>query len=308
MLPILRLRPRARLAILFALTVTSPAFSQSDEYLRTGHAIPGYPGFESSVVPTRGLSYSAVGVYYNANRATNRHGVGTAIAGTAQHASVYPTLTWLSPWKIFGGQYATRGRISLAANAPNPRAENAGSDQVGFGDSYFEPLALYWSGERGGVSLRYGCWFGSGQFSPSDPNSLGKGFDTRVASLGWTYWFDDAQLWNYSLLTRYSSHGRMEGRDVRPGDDVIVDWSVVRNLNESWDVGLVGFGVFQTSRDSGSQSAAHLGYYGNAGFGVGARWKLPIVAGRGSIRLYQEFNSFNHTEGTLLTGGLNFRL
>ncbi len=307
MLPIFCFRLRPLPAILFALALATPAFSQSDQYLRTGHEMPGLYGFDSSLVPPQGLSIETVGVYYSASRSTDRNGVGTGIAGQVQHASMHPTVTWVSPWKIFGGLYAARLRLSMGANAQNPRAENVGSDKIGSGDHYIEPLALYWSAERGAVSLRIGSWLASGDFAADDPNSLGKGFDSQVVTLGWTYRFDDAQLWNYSLLTRYSSHGKVEGRDSRPGDDVIVDWSVVRKLNEKWDLGLVGYGVFQTSRDKGSESAAELGYYGTAGLGVGARWSVPWANGKGSLRIYQEFNSFNHTEGTLVAGGLSFR-
>jgi hypothetical protein len=171
-----------------------------------------------------------------------------------------------------------------------------------------EPLALYWTSKNGILSMRYGWWLDTGPFSPDDANSIGKGFKSQVATLGGTYYPGPERFWNYSILARFSTHSKVSGIDVRPGDDLVVDWSLAKHITPRWNVGLAGYGVFQTRKDRGADSAEALGYYGKAAAGFAARYTAPEYGGNAFARFYQEFNSFNHTEGTMLVLGLNFKL
>ena len=116
-----------------------------------------------------------------------------------------------------------------------------------------------------------------------------------------------AKRWNLSLLGRYGRHGQVDGLDLRPGDDLVLDWAAGRRLGERWNAGLVGYGVFQTSRDEGADANKGVGYYGNGGIGFGVKYDLPSIAGSAELRAYQEFSSYNHTEGQTGVLGLNFR-
>lgn len=300
--------PRLLPTCLVTVALAGIAFSQADEQLRIGHETPGFFGLEASTIPAWGLSYQTTGIYYTAQKQTNRHGRSDGTRGTLQHASAFGTVTWRSPWKILGGEYVTRLRTSLVANAPNPRGLNAGSDGLDIGDTYAEPMALYWNGEKGVVSLRYGWWFDTGHYAAEDANSSGKGFTSQVTTLAFTYYPHPDRLWNYSLTGRYSTHGKVSDRNVRPGEDIVLDWSIAKRLNPNWNVGLAGYGVFQTKKDRGADAATELGYYGKAALGVAARYSVAEYGNNAFARLYQEFNSFNHTEGTVLVLGLNFSL
>jgi len=283
------------------------ASAQVDAALHTGHSIPGFHGFESCVRPPLGVSYDNVTIFYTASRETDRDGNDAGTSGSVNHLSNHSTVTWLSPWRIFGANYTARARVSLANSAPHPRSLSAGNGGFDIGDTYLEPLGLYWPGEKGYLSLRYGLWLDTGDFDSADPDSIGKGFRTHQFSLGFTYYPDKDRRWNLSLLGRYGRHEKIDGLDLRPGDDVVVDWSAGHKFGERWNAGLVGYGVFQSSRDKGADASSR-GYYGNAAVGVGARYDLPSIHGSAELRVYQEFNSFNHTEGQTAAFGVKFQI
>jgi hypothetical protein len=282
--------------------------AQSTAPLYTGHSIPGFPGFESCVRPPLGLSYENVTVSYTADKEKDRKGNNTGKHGSVQQFSNHSTLTWLSPWRILGANYVARARLSLTDSAPHPRSLDAVGDSFRLGDTYLEPLALYWRGDHGDLSLRYGLWMTTGSFDTTDQGGTGKGFKSHQISLGFTYYPDEAKLWNVSVLGRYGHHGKVKGLDVKPGDDIVLDWSAGRKLDERWNAGLVGYGVFQTSRDEGADANRSLGFYGTAGLGFGARYELPSIGGSAELRAYQEFNAYNHTEGQTGVFSLNFRI
>jgi hypothetical protein len=290
------------------LALPAGAFAQTGAPLYTGHAIPGIHGLESSSRPARGFSFENLSVYYTASKETDRHGKDTHNSGEVQHLSNHTTTTWLSPWRVFGANFAMSLRLALTNSEPNSRSLKADDGGGILGDVYVEPMALYWPGKKGIVSFRYGYWFDNGDFDWQSNSNAGKGFTSHQFALGWTYYPQKDRKWQYSIMNRFSIHEHVSGLDVRPGDDLVVDWNVGRHLSERLNVGLAGYGVFQTSRDQGADSNQDIGYYGSTALGGIARYSLPDLGGHAYVRLYHEFSTFNHTEGELLIFGLKFLL
>jgi hypothetical protein len=100
----------------------------------------------------------------------------------------------------------------------------------------------------------------------------------------------------------------MSGKDLTPGDDIILDWGVGKHLNERWNAGAVGYAVWQTSADRGADSNAAFGYYGTAAVGAEVRYVPDAWQGELIARGYYEFGSFNRPEGQMFFLGLNFSL
>jgi hypothetical protein len=294
--------------LLASLFWAGSALGQSDGSLYTGHAIPGFWGMESSVRPPRGLSYENLAVFYAASREKDRNGVTKTGSGEVKHLSNHTTVTWRSPWRILGGTHVARLRMTLVSNAQNPRSLAASNDSGSLGDTYLEPLALYWEGEHGTVHFRYGIWQDTGSFSADSATNVGKGFSSSQATLGTTQYLDEERSLHYSLLVRYSTHSKVSGLNLRPGDEVILDWNIGTNLNERLSMGIGGYGVFQTSRDHGGDANEEIGFYGVGGIGFMGRYTLPDWTGNAYFRLFQELNAYNHTEGILAVVGVDFRL
>ena len=294
--------------ILAGLVLCTKALAQSQEALHTGHAIPGVYGFEPSIRPSLGVTYENVLHLYTASLERDRGGNETNRSGSVRHISDHFSATWVSPWKIFGGNYAARATLSMGNSAPHARSLDSGNRGFKLGDTYLEPLALYWPGEHGYVSFRAGMWLDTGDFEAGNQNSSGKGFTTQQLALGITYYPFKDRLVHYSVLLRWGQHGKVDGLDLRPGDDVVLDWSIGKHWTKRWNAGLVGYGVWQTSSDQGSDANNDLGYYGTAAIGLGTRYDLPSWGGYADLRVYQEFNAYNHTEGQAVAFGVNFKL
>ena len=54
------------------------------------------------------------------------------------------------------------------------------------------------------------------------------------------------------MIARYEINSRIEGRDIKPGENVILEAAFVNRLWDLLDVGVVGYGVWQITDNSGS--------------------------------------------------------
>lgn len=289
------------LVLLFAVaTLATPSPAQ----LRTGHAIPGFYGLEVAKVPVLGLSYQNATTFYTSSTQTDRNG-NSAPGGSISVFTNHNTLTYVSPWLLFGGNLVMRASLPLTNAEPNPHTTDITSDGLGLGDVYLQPLSMYWEGHHHLVTFGYAYWLDNGSFSASARNNRGKGFDTHEASLGLTYYPSKERDWHMSILGRYEMHGSMSGADLKPGQDIILDWNVGKHLNPRWNVGLTGYGVWQTSREGGSDGNGDVGFYGTAALGAEARYAMPDWRGDITLRALHEFNSFNRPEGEFVFLGFN---
>lgn len=263
--------------LLAALALASAANAQ----LRTGHAIPGFHGSEFAVAPPLGLSYENATVFYTSSQMTDQNGNETG-SGSISSFSNHNTLTYNTPWLIFGANLALRARIPFVNSEPNAHTTNITSDGIGLGDIYLQPLSLYWEGNRHLFNFGYAYWLDTGQFTPGARDNLGKGFTSHEVSLGMTYYPTAKHDWHMSLLGRYEFHDKLEGADLDPGDDIVIDWSVGKRLNERWNVSAVGYGVWQATRESGADGNVDIGFYGTSSLGV--RRSMPCRIGAGGSR------------------------
>jgi len=306
----LHLRPLLRLAsaaTLLALAAPG-ASAQSDAPLFTGHAPRGWYGLESSTRPVLGWSYENRTVAYTSTRQTDRDGDNSGVDGSLSHFANYTTASWMSPWLIFGGNVVMAVTVPLQNSGQNPRGLAYGADGFGLGDVQLRPLQLYWPLERATLSFAYSVWLPTGGFDATKTDNVGKGFLSHELSFGWTHRPFADESWHYSVMSRMSFHGEVDKLDATPGDDLVVDWSAGKRLGGRWNAGLVGYGVFQTSRDDGVDANPGLGFYGLGAAGVEARYEMPEWGGHAAFRVYQEFLAYNQPEGQLAVLELAFQL
>jgi hypothetical protein len=299
------LRPARALALL-ALAASSASAQTTP--LQTGHAVRGWYGLEAVSRPSLGMSYANRTMLYSASTERDRDGNDTGADGSISQFANYTTASWMSPWLIFGGNYVASVTLPLLDSGQNPRGLDYGSDGFGLGDLQLQPLQLYWPLERATIQFGYSLWLPTGKFDSADTDNKGKGFLSHEFNFGWTHRPFVDESWHYSIVSRMSFHGSVDGLDATPGDDLLLDWSAGKRLGERWNVGLLGYGVFQTSRDRGADANEAIGFYGLGAAGIGARYELPDWGGHAGLRLYQEFQAFNQPEGQLAVLELAFRL
>lgn len=300
------LSPRLRSAL--ACTLALGALSGLGQaQLQTGHSVPGFYGLEVGVVPPLGIHYENSTVIYSASTQTDRDGNSTG-SGSITTLANFNTLTYTSPWLLLGGNLVMRAQVPLATAAPNPYSTAAETAGLGLGDAFLQPISIYWEGKHHLINFGYGYWLDTGSFDAASQDNLGKGFRSHEASLGLTYYPSKKRDWHYSILGRYEVHESMSGKDLTPGDDIVVDWGIGKKLDERWSAGAVGYAVWQTSSEGGSEGNSGSGYYGTAAVGGEVSYLPEGWDGKIIARGYLEFGSFNRPEGQMLFVGLNFSL
>jgi len=300
--------PRLAAAALLAALAAGSASAQSDAPLQTGHAVRGWYGLESSSRPPLGWSFTNRSVLHSASTERDRFGDDTGADGTLSHFANYTTAYWASPWLIFGGNVVMSATLPIQNSGQNPRGLEYGTDGLGLGDVRLQPLQVYWPLERATLSFGYALWLPTGGFEAAETENVGKGFLSHELSFGWTHHPFADESWHYSVMSRMSFHGDVDGLDLSPGDDLLLDWSIGKRLGTRWNAGLVGYGAFQTSRDDGVDANTALGFYGTGAAGVEARYAMPDWGGYAALRVFQEFQAYNQPEGQLAVLELNFQL
>ena len=299
------LTPRSLASLISGLVVLCLNAGSASAQLRTGHSIPGFLGLELGSAPAPGLHLENMTLLYSADVQANRNGDDVGV-NSLSALSNQSTLSWSTPWNILGARFVKRAGLPLATTEMNPHTTELGTGSLGLGDIYLQPLSLYWEGERHRVNFGYAYWMDTGSYSASADDNTGKGFDTHEFSLGMTYYPKRWSEWHMSAMTRFEFHGNVDGLDLDPGGDIVLDWSVGKRTSERWNVGLAGYGVWQTSRDSGLDANGNDGFYGTAGVGGEARYSMPQWNGDLVMRGFYEFNAFNRPEGLALFLGLSY--
>lgn len=305
-------RPRrwtgALAAAAFSLVASTTGQAQSYPYLQTGHSIPGFYGLESSVPPPLGLSFENTTMYYRA--ATQRDRDGNEVSGSDDVSLLMnnSTITWMSPWLLFGAHWVMRARVPITDLAQNPSSTLQQSGSFNLGDIFLEPLVLYWEGSSHFFSLGYGYWVNTGEFKTGELDNPGKGFRTHQATAGVTFFPGEKRDWHISVLGRYEYHEEMDDLTLTPGQNVVFDLSIGKHLGERWNVGVLGYSLWQVSQESGEDGNITSGFYEVAAIGAEARYAMPDWGGDIQLRALQEYNAHNRPEGQVAFLGLRFSL
>jgi hypothetical protein len=184
-------------------------------------------------------------------------------------------------------------------------AQNS-TERMGFGDLEISPM-MRWSGDASQVLFIPTVVFPTGDFDPSRSANPGAGkFFTFRPAVQYSYIGDG---WDASGRLAYSINTRNTDTHYRTGNYVNVDAALMRWLDDSWHMGLVGYAVAQTTRDSiniavdpntatGAREAPTLGQKGHV-LGLGP--ELAYIKGAGEylaeIRVIKEFAAENRPQG-----------
>jgi hypothetical protein len=179
---------------------------------------------------------------------------------------------------------------------------------VGLADLYAIPVNLTWHlNSMWAVSAQYAFWAPVGEYSP-----------TRSDNVGLGYWSHDIRgtvsffpLGNPGLLISASVleevNGRKQGYDLRPAPHTVVELGVSQAFSESFMVGLLAGGIWETGDASGSD-AAEDGRDRMINTSLEASyWFIPGQLGA-MARVTQELHARDRFQGTTYTVGINVPL
>jgi len=275
----------------------------------TGHYPIGVEGLKAATLPPPGLYLRTYLQYYRAQVYRNGAGDNNGWGMDLDVLAIVPRLVWITDQKLFGADYGMDVAVPFALtdfefnSIPTPAGEISLKDNdFCLGDILVEPIDLAWHGDRYDIGAAYGLWMPTGKYDRNRPASPGKDFWTNMFTLGATYYFDDEKTLHASALSRYEIHSKRDHTDVRPGQNIVLEWGVGKTLNKVWDIGVVGYATWQLTDDSGSDVTWDKGLHDRvAAIGPEVSLFVPQWMTFISARCNFEFSAVDRPEGTNLT-------
>ena len=257
----------------------------------------------SGIVADPGLSYSNMFLFYSRDKSVGPDGEVTATG----HSSVLMdmnTIAWVAKKRVLGeAKFSMAATIPIANNSLSSDLNGAISGGGGLADSFYQPPIFGWLFVRADIKAAYGFLAPTGSFDPGANDNVGSGYWTHVVSSGQTFFPTESRRTAISAFQMYEVHGSQSGTDIRPGDTMNLDFSVLQTLPERGatrvQVGLVGYAAWQTSAKTGptviaAESAAR--YRINA-LGVGAVVAMPERSVTLGFKYFDEFSNESTFEG-----------
>jgi hypothetical protein len=275
----------------------------------TGHYPLGVEGLKAASLPPPGLYLKNYLLYYNANVFRDSQGRNAGLGADIDALVFTPRLIWMTGKKVLGADYGMDALIpivyqdvELRRAGPSGMADN----DFCFGDLMIEPIDLAWHGERWDIGAAYALWMPTGKYdrfrSPSSNHlaTPGKDFWTNMFTFGGTYYFDEEKTWHASALSRYEIHSRKDHTDVKPGQNIVLEWGVGKTLGKIWDVGITGYAQWQLTDDKGSDVPDSIQSLHDRVAAIGPEVSvfIPPIKSILSVRAAWEFSAVDRPEGT----------
>jgi hypothetical protein len=233
----------ARLTGLFTtacVLLPSLAVAQSN-----GHYPAGVEGIKGGSVPPPGFYTRDYNYFYWADR-------GDRVPPDLD-VSVYANVLrniWVTKWKVLGADYGMDLIVPFLYT--DLTAAGVKDNSFGVGDIYFEPLLLAWHWQQFDLGVGYAFWAPTGDFDPGITASPGKGFWSHMLTLGGTWYpAKEDKSWAVSILNRYEIHTENRDLDMTRGNNFTLEFGLSKNLNQTVDLGVIGYYQQQTTKDRG---------------------------------------------------------
>ncbi|MCX6867937.1 MAG: transporter [Verrucomicrobia bacterium] len=258
-----------------------------------GHYPAGVEGIKGASLPPPGVYFRDYNIGYFADQFEN----GPPDFDISAYINA-PRLIWITPYKILGADYG----MDLIIPFGYMNWEYAGGavkdHYFGLGDIQIEPLLLSWHFKQFDLAFGYAVWAPSGDFSPTRPDLLAKGYWSHMLTLGGTWYIDQEKTWAVSLLNRYEFAHEQTQTHTDPGQVYTIEWGISKSLSKTLDIGLIGYYQQQTTKDSGPMASNLRDRI--VGLGAEINMFCPKMGMFTSIRYAGEFDAVQRPEGQLL--------
>jgi hypothetical protein len=299
---------------LLLLASAGPSQAQTLPPLRGAYP-PGFNATNSGVMPEPGLTYSNTFMNYSFNQVTCLH-CGTI--ASQFDAAVFVDINvfmWVSKTKILGGNYALVAGLPFSNSALSLAGLGPIAGGGGFADSFYQPATLGWHLKRADLMAAYAIFAPTGKFTAGATNNTGAGHWTNAPTAGETLYLTKNKATAFSAYQMYEFHTTQQGTNIHPGQTFDLDWSLTQILPLQKDehlllqLGVVGYGQWQTSRNSGPNvDPLHPDQYRVNAIGGAANFILPARKTSVGFKLLKEFSNSNTVQGYSLqiAGGITF--
>jgi hypothetical protein len=304
------------IGILFFLGAAGPCRAQTPVVspLR-GVYTPGFSATNSGVLPEPGFTYSNTFMDYSFNqiRCTACGELASQFdASVLVDANLF---MWVSKKKILGGNYGAAALLSVTNSSLSLAGLKAIGGGGGFADSFYQPVTLGWHLKRADITVAYAFFAPTGKFTAGANNNTGSGHWTNAPTAGETFYLTKNKATAFSAYQMYEFHTTQNGTNIHPGQTFDLDYSLTqilplqKDMHTLLQVGVVGYGQFQTSNNSGpGVDPQHPGHYRVNGIGGAANIILPVRKVVLGFKLLKEFSNSYTVEGYSLqiNGAITF--
>lgn len=275
--------------------ITLPSFIQAQVQpvpVVAAHYPAGAEGIKGASLPPPGVYFRDYNFFYFADRFRD----GPPDFNLFGYINA-PRLIWMTDLKILGANYGMDVIVPFAYL--DWKVMGAKNDYFGIGDIQMEPLLLSWHLNKFDFSGGYAVWAPTGDYSPSRPDLVSKGFWSHMLTLGGTWYPDEQKSWAISLLNRYEFCHEQEQTHTDPGQVYTIEWGLSKSLRKTVDIGLIGYYQQQVTKDSGPLATTKLDRKVGVGPEISAVCpKLGLIT---SLRYAYEFAAKERPEGHLVT-------
>ncbi len=243
-------------------------------------------------------------LFYNTQEFVDNDGnrLPTATVNALANRTIFGYVTDV---KILGGDYFPAVIVPFANVALRP--EPGSEKDFQFGDLILQPIALGWHHDELHPQFSYNIWLPTGRFNAGASNSVGKGLYSHLFTGGVTWLEETEKPWAATLMLRYEIMGEQDETNIEPGDVLIIEGGVGREIAKGVDLGLTGYHTRQTTEEKGSPPGTDISKYRFSGLGPEINWRPASLPGfQVGLRSYFEFGGRNTSEGVFTVFSLAY--
>lgn len=272
----------------------------------------GYRDFLTGVVPGQGLQLRYdLYVYSGTERSTIPQGQLTL--GIKQVSNVLG-LTYVTPYRIFGGDYsfAVRGGVT-SIDADQSLLNRFGvttlrsGELTALNDIVVNPIVIGWHAGNFHWNVLAAVFLPAGNYDKNRLANTGRNVWAVSPQFGATY-FDPKSGWELSGAAIYMNSFTNTDTNYRSGDIVHFDYAAGKMLTPALKLGVVGYHAQQLRADSGAGAIFGHRKLRIAGVGPGVTYTFALndMVVNLVAKYYREFGAQNTTQGD--SGTLSLRI
>jgi hypothetical protein len=230
-----------------------PLIAAAGASAQSGHYIPGSRGMNTADLPQYRVSSfrSVTGLYFSSKYARDDGSTGSI---NADIEVVFGELQYrfMSGRRLLGANLGFALSFNYGEADFNTNNPDIQDGPIGVGDPGVTPLIMGWDAGRIKAMFEYRFFIPVGQYDEDAADNVGRGFWSHLFSAGATGYAGADSSWSGTLVARYEYNSQMKDRDIKPGDDVIVEASFGKRLWGVIDAGAMWYGAWQVTDNSGS--------------------------------------------------------
>jgi hypothetical protein len=272
-----------------------------------GHYIPGFTGLSNGSQGPPGINVILPIFFYTTDTIKDDEGNTTGANPRINATFLGRGFTWVTNVKILGGNL---GGSALPIAFMKQRLEGASLDvpgSLGFTDITVQPFQLGWHKPRADYVAGYSVFFPTGEWELGGRENSGLGMYSHDFQGGATLRLDEKRAWTFSTLLTYEVHSQKKDTDIKVGDILTLEGGLGKAFYKMvggpipriTNIGLVYYGQFKTTADSGPLLTPLLGGVKDRVFGIGGEVNvfLPKPKLLLGVRVVPEFGARNRTQG-----------